>query len=78
MKKLLRYIVEGITGSDDFEIEKIQEDDKITLDIKAEPSIIGLIIGKNGKTIKSIRSILKIRSTLEENLVFINVSEKEA
>jgi predicted RNA-binding protein YlqC (UPF0109 family) len=77
MKELLKYIIEGITGSSDFKIEEVEDDGKTTLEVYANPEIIGLIIGKNGKTIKSIRNIIKVRSTLEEKLVFIDVKEKE-
>lgn len=76
MQDLLEYIIKGITGSDDFEIEEIEDNGRITFNVYADPEIIGLIIGKDGKTIKSIRNIIKVPSTLEKKLVYINIEEK--
>ena len=39
--------------------------------------IIGLIIGKNGKTIRAIRNLLRVRAAIEKKAVFVSVSEKE-
>ena len=77
MKDLLSYILSSITGSTDFTIEETEpEAGKINLEVVCDPSIIGLIIGKEGKTIKNIRRILSIKATKEKTGVYINVSPK--
>jgi len=74
MKDLLTYLLSKITGSTDFEIKEIDtEEGKITFEVTANPEIIGLIIGKEGKTIKNIRKILSIRATKEKTGVNISV-----
>ena len=77
MKDLLEFIVKSITGSDAVEVEEVETDGRTELTIYAEPEIIGIIIGKAGKTIKAIRNLLKVRAILEKKGVIINVSEKQ-
>jgi predicted RNA-binding protein YlqC (UPF0109 family) len=38
---------------------------------------MGLIIGKRGKTIRTIRNLLRVRATLEKKGVSVAVVEKE-
>ena len=81
MKELLEYILEGITGSKSFDIvespSKGDTSDFINIEIKADPKIIGLIIGKSGNTIRVIRNLLRVRATLEKKGVSVSVSEKQ-
>lgn len=76
MKKLLKYIIEEITGSTDFSIEESSEENQENYEIKAGTEIIGMIIGKGGQTIKSIRNLLRVRAVLKKKTVFVSVSEK--
>jgi predicted RNA-binding protein YlqC (UPF0109 family) len=73
MKELLEYILKGILGDKKFEIIENQEGGRIIYTIKVEPENVGIIIGKNGRMIKSIRNILKVRATLEKTAVTLNV-----
>ena len=75
MKDLLNFLVKKITGVEDFEISEINEDSFTTFIIKTKPGTAGLIIGKGGRTIKTIRNLLKIRATLEKKGVNISVEE---
>ena len=75
MKDLLKYIISGITKSDEFKIEESTDGDRIIFEVKAKPDIIGIIIGKKGTTIRSIRNIIKIQAVLEKKSVSVNVSE---
>jgi predicted RNA-binding protein YlqC (UPF0109 family) len=73
MKKLATFIIQSITNSKDFTVEENQEESNVSLRVKANPDITGLIIGKGGKTIKNIRKILSIKATLEGKGVNITV-----
>lgn len=73
MKELLSYLLENITGSDRFEIDEHIDEDRVTLTINADESLVGLIIGKRGDTIKAIRNLVKIKAALENKLVNIEV-----
>jgi len=77
MRKLLEFLVKGVTGTDDFEIEENEEGGRTEYVIHANPDYVGRIIGKGGKTIKAIRNLLKVRATLEKKAVGLSVIEKE-
>lgn len=77
MRDLLEYIINGIIGNKDFEIEESQDGDRSNFEVKIEPSFFGLIIGKGGRTIRAIRNLLKVRATIEKKGVNISVAEKE-
>jgi predicted RNA-binding protein YlqC (UPF0109 family) len=77
MIDLIKFIVQKITGSEDFQVETTTDEQGEVFVIKANPEIIGLIIGKGGKTIKNIRRIASIRGVLENKSVNINVIEKD-
>jgi len=77
MKDLLEFILKGITGKDNFVIEEEVNEDAYSFRIILEPDSIGLIIGKGGKTIKAVQTLLRVRGKLENKKVFVNVSSKE-
>lgn len=75
MKDLLDFLVRKITGLKDISIEETTEDGYTKFLVKTEPGNAGLVIGKNGKTIKTIRNLLKVRATLEKKGVNVSVEE---
>lgn len=76
MKKLLEFIVSNITGSDKFEVSETQEEGRIVFNITADQEIVGLIIGKEGKTIKNIRKLVSVPAVLQRKAINIGVSER--
>jgi len=61
LKDTLQYILSGITPSNDkVTVETSIENDIEILDIIAPKEEVGKIIGKEGKIIKSIRTILSL------------------
>lgn len=80
MQNLLEFLIQKITGAkpaEDFDIASETVEDRVTLNVSAKPDFIGLIIGKEGKTIKNIRKIVSIRAVLENKSVNISVSPRE-
>lgn len=79
MKELLEFIIENLLGKKDFSIEEsTDERGFINLTVLLDSKDIGLIIGKNGKTIKAVRSLLRVNATLNKKVFSLNVQEKEA
>lgn len=76
MKKLLKYIVDNILEDAEYSIEETKSKDQTDLVLKVKKDNMGIVIGKGGSTIKSIRNILKVRGALKNKLV--NVSAEEA
>jgi predicted RNA-binding protein YlqC (UPF0109 family) len=77
MKDLIKFLITKITGNEDFEIKESQDEKGDLFTVAATPDIIGLIIGKEGKTIKNIRRIASIKATMENKFININVIEKD-
>lgn len=75
MKDLLSYLLTEITGSSDIEVLESQEENRVNLMVRAPQDIVGLIIGKEGKTIKNIRRILAIRATQDDTVVSVSVND---
>ena len=73
MKELLEFLLKGLLGEEKFEIVEADDAGRILFTIKVAPEQVGLIIGKGGHTIKSLRNILKVRATLEKVAVSVNV-----
>lgn len=76
MKNALVYILENIIEGK-FEVTEEESDGFITFKISAPQEEIGKIIGKGGKTINSIKNLLKIRAIKEGKKIDIQVSEAE-
>jgi uncharacterized protein len=76
MKELLEFLIKEITGSDDCEISIEEEENRVVFNIKAPADHIGIIIGKEGRTIKSIQEIMRVRAKLEGKMVYVSVAEK--
>jgi len=77
MKELLTYLLSGILGKDDFDIEEeTSENGFIRLKVLTDATNMGLIIGKNGRTINSIRNLLKTKATLIKIGFSLEVTQK--
>lgn len=55
------YIIKAVvTDSDNVVVESREENQLTIIEVSAPPEIVGQIIGKEGKIIKSIRSLLNL------------------
>lgn len=75
MKDLLEFILKGILGEEKFEIGETSEEGRVLYTIKTNPENVGLVIGKGGKMINTLRNILKVRATLEKKGVSLQVAD---
>jgi predicted RNA-binding protein YlqC (UPF0109 family) len=76
MKETLHYIISAIVDNPDaVEIEEREEDGIVNLIITVAKDDMGKVIGKEGKIIRAIRNIMKIKA-MKQN-VRINVSLAE-
>lgn len=73
MKDLLEFLLKGLLGEEKFEVFEAEDEGRVVYTIKTQPENIGLIIGKGGHMIKTIRNVLKVRATLEKKAVSLNV-----
>ncbi|HBL51608.1 MAG: hypothetical protein A3D24_00225 [Candidatus Blackburnbacteria bacterium RIFCSPHIGHO2_02_FULL_39_13] len=75
MISLLEYLIKEITGNEDISINEETSSDVQVYYIKAPSSVIGSIIGKNGRTIRAIRSICRARAIKDQVNIAIRVEE---
>lgn len=78
MEDLVRYIVSNLTEKEDVEIIESQDGDRTVYTVMADQEDMGLLIGKQGNTIRSIRNLVRVRATLDKTLVYLNIEEKGA
>lgn len=76
MKDLLQFILSKITGGKDFEIHESTDAGVTNFQVLAPKELMGILIGKGGKTVRTIRSLLKIRATLEKRAVNLEIAER--
>ncbi len=79
MKDLLDYIVKNlVTKPKEIAIEEQTENGNINLTLSVDPSDMGIIIGKNGQTIRAIRKLLTVRAIAENVRVNLQLNEPVA
>ncbi|HAV42655.1 TPA: RNA-binding protein [bacterium] len=59
MKELVEYLAKNLVNNpDEVEIKEIECEKRIILQLKVAPSDVGKIIGRGGKRVKAIRTLL--------------------
>lgn len=76
MKDLLQFIVTNlVTKPEAVSIDEQTEDGNANLLLTVDPADMGLIIGKNGQTIRAIRKLLTVRAIAENVRVNLQLTE---
>lgn len=76
MEDLLKFLIQPlVTDIKKVKIEKFQEDNNIRFVVSVPKEDIAKVIGKNGKMIKSIKNLLKVRAIKENAFAYIEVVE---
>ena len=83
MKDLIEYLVKNIVNHpDDVEITESKSEtsdgkNSITYTIKVNPEELGLVIGKGGQTIRSIRNLVRLKAIKHSTYVDIKLAEEQ-
>lgn len=75
MKDLLSFLLDGILEEGSYEVNEETGEGRTLYRIKVAPENMGMVIGKGGRMIKSLRNILKVRATLEKTAVNLEIEE---
>lgn len=75
MDKLLEFILKGIFPENTPTFEKREEEGYVEYNVAVIKEKMGQIIGKEGRVIKAIRNIMKIKATLEHIKVNLILTE---
>lgn len=75
MKELLEYLLKKIVKNPDaVVIEETDENGVVIFNVTVDPTETGWVIGKGGRTIKSLRSILRVVAIKEGKRVDIKLA----
>jgi len=78
MKDLLNFIVTSlVTNPKAVSIDEQRDGTNLTYNLTVDPKDMGLIIGKNGQTIRAIRKLLTVRAIAENVRVNLQLVEPE-
>ncbi len=77
MRDLVEVIVKGVVDKKEDVVvtESVKEDGTVELLISVDKDEIGKVIGKQGKVIKSIRTIAKSMSIKSDKKYFVEIAE---
>lgn len=72
----IRYIMTNLVENpNDLVIEKSVDDIGVLINLQSHRNDMGRIIGKNGQTIKSIRTLLRVIGKREEERINLKILE---
>lgn len=78
MKEIINYLLKMLVDyPDKIKINTTQLDNVTFLEIVADPADIGKIIGKQGKVIKAIRTIVNAATIKEKTKTIIDIREEK-
>lgn len=78
MKDLLHFIVTNlVTKPEAVTIDEQVEEGDVNINLTVDPTDMGLIIGKNGQTIRAIRKLLTVRAIAENVRVNLQLTEPQ-
>ncbi len=79
MEDLLAYIVRGIVDApDDVEVDSFEEEDEtVVLELRVAPDDTGKVIGRGGRTISALRTVVKAAAVRDNKRVLVDVIEDD-
>ena len=74
MKELLLYIVKALVDNpDEIKINEVTRDGELILELSVAPADMGKVIGRQGRIVKAIRSIVKSAAAHENLRVNVDI-----
>ena len=79
MEDLLEYLARALVDEpDDVEVEGFEEDDgTVVLELRVAPEDTGKVIGRGGRTIAALRTVVKASSVRENRRVLVDVIDDD-
>ncbi len=66
MKEVLEYVARALVDEPDaVEVAEIEGDGTVVLKLKVAPDDMGKVIGKRGRTVRAIRSVVRAAGSLQ-------------
>lgn len=76
MKELIETIVKAIVDNpDEVQVTEVSGDNTIVIELHVAPSDLGKVIGKQGRTARSMRALLSAAATRENKRAVLEILE---
>jgi uncharacterized protein len=76
VKELLEYLVRGLVESpDEVRVNEVDEDDTTVLELSVGEDDYGSVIGRGGRTVSALRTVVKTASAKQRRRVFVDIVE---
>lgn len=76
MREMLEYIVRALVDHpDDVRITEVEGERTIIYELRCNPEDVGKVIGKNGKTVGAIRTLLSTAAARQNRRAMLEVVE---
>ena len=74
MKELVEVIAKALVDNpEEVVVTESEKEDEIVIELKVAASDVGKVIGKQGRTAKAIRSVVKAASSKTEKKVVVEI-----
>ncbi len=75
MRELLEYLARGLVGSpDEVQITEVHEEDgTLVLELSVAPDDYGSVIGRGGRTVAALRTVIKAAAAKDKRRVFVDI-----
>jgi len=74
VKELVEYMARGLVDQpDDVTVTAVEGEQSIIYELRVAPDDIGKVIGKEGRIVKSMRTLLKVASAKEHKRAVLEV-----
>ncbi|MGH2654571.1 MAG: KH domain-containing protein [Actinomycetota bacterium] len=76
MKEVLEYVARAIVDEPDaVEVTEVEGERSLILQLRVAPDDMGKVIGKRGRTVRAIRSLVRAASTREDVPPLVEIVE---
>jgi predicted RNA-binding protein YlqC (UPF0109 family) len=75
VKDLVEYLARALVDSpDDVSVESFEEDDgTVVLELRVADDDVGKVIGRNGRTVNALRTVVRAAAVRHERRVLVDV-----
>ena len=77
MREVLEYVARSLVDEPDaVEVTELQGENSTVLQLKVAPDDMGKVIGKRGRTIKAIRSVVRAAGSRQDVTTLVEIVEE--
>lgn len=70
---LAHVVAELVDHPDDVRIDEVEEDRELVLELTVHPDDLGKVIGKRGRTVRALRTLVRAAGSLDDEQVTVEV-----